>query len=104
MEPERLKRDFGDRLAFHGGIDIIGVLPRGTPEEVRAEARRVISALSPGGGYILASSHHIQADTPSPASTSSRCTSWPSGSGRPPGRPDRGAAPAQAGHRCELEA
>ena len=64
MEPERLKRDFGDRLAFHGGIDIIGVLPRGTPEEVRAEARRVISALSPGGGYILASSHHIQADTP----------------------------------------
>jgi uroporphyrinogen decarboxylase len=64
MEPERLKRDFGDRLCFHGGIDIVGVLPRGTPAEVQAEARRVIAALSPGGGYVMASSHHIQSDTP----------------------------------------
>jgi uroporphyrinogen decarboxylase len=64
MEPERLKREFGDRLSFHGGIDIIGVLPRGPPAEVQREARRVIDALSVGGGYVLASSHHIQADTP----------------------------------------
>jgi uroporphyrinogen decarboxylase len=64
MEPERLKRDFGDRLSFHGGIDIIGVLPHGTPAEVRATARSVIEALSVRGGYVLASSHHIQSDTP----------------------------------------
>jgi uroporphyrinogen decarboxylase len=64
MAPERLKRDFGDRLSFPGGIDILGVLPCGTPDEVRAAARRAIEALSVGGGYVLASSHHIQSDTP----------------------------------------
>jgi uroporphyrinogen decarboxylase len=64
MEPERLKKDFGDRLSFHGGIDIIDVLPKGTPDRVRAEAQRLISILGHDGGYILASSHHIQADTP----------------------------------------
>ncbi len=64
MEPTELKRDFGDRLSFHGGIDIIELLPRGTKEKVKSEARRMMSTLGTSGGYILASSHHIQADTP----------------------------------------
>jgi len=63
MEPEGLKRDFGDRLCFHGGIDIVELLPRGTKERVKSEAKRMMSILGRGGGYILASSHHIQADT-----------------------------------------
>lgn len=64
MAPARLKAEFGDRLAFHGGIDIVGTLPKGTPEEVRNEVRQRVRDLGEGGGYILASSHHIQADTP----------------------------------------
>jgi uroporphyrinogen decarboxylase len=64
MEPARLKQDFGDRLCFHGGIDIIQTLPRGTVEQVRKEASDRIQVLGKGGGYILASSHHIQAETP----------------------------------------
>jgi uroporphyrinogen decarboxylase len=64
MDPERLKAEFGDRLAFHGGIDIVKTLPRGTPQEVAAEVRDRIRVLGEGGGYILCSSHHIQADTP----------------------------------------
>jgi len=64
MDPVRLKAEFGDRLAFHGGIDIIQTLPRGTVDDVRREVRERIDVLGRGGGYILASSHHIQSDTP----------------------------------------
>ncbi len=31
MQPEGLKRDFGDRLSFHGGMDMQDLLPRATP-------------------------------------------------------------------------
>ena len=65
MEIEPLKRDFGHRLCFHGGIDNQHTLPFGTPEEVRAEVRRSIEVLaSDKTGYILAPCHNIQAITP----------------------------------------
>ncbi|MBP8108133.1 MAG: hypothetical protein KBG20_13955 [Caldilineaceae bacterium] len=60
----RLKREFGDRLSFCGTIDTGWVLPFGTPDDVRAEVRRRIKDLAPGGGYILASVHCIQPDVP----------------------------------------
>ncbi|MCX6030763.1 MAG: hypothetical protein NT169_15890 [Chloroflexi bacterium] len=58
----RLKREFGDRLAFCGAIDTQWALPYGTPDDVRAEVRRRIRDLGPGGGYLLASVHCIQPD------------------------------------------
>jgi len=64
MDGRTLKREFGDRLAFHGGIDINHTLPHGTPDEVRAEVRDRVRSLGRGGGYVMASSHHIQPDTP----------------------------------------
>ena len=64
MEPEQLKREFGDRLAFHGGLDIIKTLPRGTADDVAAEVQARVRVLGENGGYIMASSHHIQPDTP----------------------------------------
>lgn len=64
MEPEKLKAEFGDRLTFHGGIDIMQTLPRGSEEDVRQEVRYCVDVLGKEGGYILASSHHIQPDTP----------------------------------------
>jgi uroporphyrinogen decarboxylase len=60
----RLKREFGKRLSFCGAIDTGWVLPCGTPEDVRAEVRRRIADLAPGGGYVLASVHCIQPDVP----------------------------------------
>lgn len=60
----RLKREFGRRLSFCGGIDTQAVLPRGTPAEVRAEVRRRIADLGPGGGYICSAVHCIQPDVP----------------------------------------
>jgi uroporphyrinogen decarboxylase len=60
----RLKREFGDRLSFCGAIDTQKVLPMGTPEDVRAEVRRRIADLAPGGGYIAGAVHCLQPDVP----------------------------------------
>ncbi len=64
MEPERLKEEFGDRMAFWGGINTQRILPYGTPEEVGAETRRVIDIFGKGGGYVLNSVHNIQLEVP----------------------------------------
>lgn len=64
MEFDRLKAEFGDRLSFHGGIDIVKTLPFGNEVDVRKEVEENIRVLGKNGGYILASSHHIQAGTP----------------------------------------
>jgi uroporphyrinogen decarboxylase len=53
MDPERLKREFGSRLAFEGGIDIEHVLLFGTVAEVREHVKRAIDILAPGGGYLF---------------------------------------------------
>ncbi|KPJ58737.1 MAG: hypothetical protein AMS15_07755 [Planctomycetes bacterium DG_23] len=63
MQPAVLKAEFGEKIAFHGAIDIQETLPRGTVDEVRAEVRRMKKALGPTG-YILAPTHNIQIDTP----------------------------------------
>jgi uroporphyrinogen decarboxylase len=60
----RLKREYGARLSFCGAIDTQWVLPHGTTEDVRAEVRRRMRDLAPGGGYLLASVHCIQPDVP----------------------------------------
>jgi uroporphyrinogen decarboxylase len=65
MEPGALKRDFGDALVFWGGgVDTQGVLPYGTPQEVRDNVQRNIDALAPGGGFVFTTVHNIQADVP----------------------------------------
>jgi uroporphyrinogen decarboxylase len=64
MNSAKLKAEFGDRLSFHGGIDEQKVLPFGSPDDVRNEVRERIHDFAPGGGYILTSSHYVQADTP----------------------------------------
>ena len=63
-DPAALKQRFGDRLIFHGGIDIQKALPTGTVEEVHAEVKKRLSGLAPNGGYILAAAHNIQVDVP----------------------------------------
>jgi uroporphyrinogen decarboxylase len=62
MDPAYLKETFGDRITLHGAIDTQYVLPRGTPDDVRRDVRRMIEILSPGGGFILAPSHVLQTD------------------------------------------
>jgi uroporphyrinogen decarboxylase len=64
MDPRAMKRGWGDRLCFEGGVSVQTTLPFGTAEEVRAEVRDRIDVLGNGGGYILGPSHWIQAGTP----------------------------------------
>ena len=64
MDFQYIKDTWGDNLCFHGGIDIQGVLPNGTPDEVRAAVKRAVHILGKNGGYILCASHNIQNDTP----------------------------------------
>ena len=61
---DRIKAQFGDRLSFHGAIDIQQTLPHGTRDEVRSEVRERCALLGRGGGYICTSAHYLQADTP----------------------------------------
>lgn len=64
LEPERLQKDFGGRITFHGGVDTQGVLPFGTPEEVKAETEHIIRTLGQNGGYILMASQAFEGDVP----------------------------------------
>jgi len=59
-----LKAKFGERITFWGGIDTQHVLPRGSVDEVRSEVRQRIRDLGPGGGFVVAAVHNIQADVP----------------------------------------
>jgi uroporphyrinogen decarboxylase len=64
MEREGLKRDFGDKLVFHGGVDNQYTLAFGSLAEVRQEVLDNLRTLGAGGGYILAPCHNIQAVSP----------------------------------------
>lgn len=64
MDPVGLKREFGNRMSFWGGIDTMHVLNNGSTGEVRGEVRSKINALAPGGGYILNPTHNLQPDVP----------------------------------------
>ncbi len=64
MEPAGLKADFGDKLVFYGGVDTQELLPRGTPERVAAETRRLAGVLGKQGGYVLSAAHTLQEDVP----------------------------------------
>jgi uroporphyrinogen decarboxylase len=64
MDIARLKETYGRALTFWGGVSTQQTLPYGTPDEVRAEARRVRALMSAGGGYIFSPAQAIQDDVP----------------------------------------
>ena len=59
-----LRKQYDRRMAFIGNADLAGVLRFGTPQEVASDTREHIERLSPGGGYVVASSHSITDDIP----------------------------------------
>jgi uroporphyrinogen decarboxylase len=64
MDVYQLKKEYGDRLCFHGGIGIQDLLVQGTPQQVKSEVQRLIDEVGAGGGYILSPAHSVLADTP----------------------------------------
>lgn len=61
MDRQRLASDFGDRVAFHGGIDNQQTLPFGTVDQVRQEVKDNLQQFT---RYIVAPCHNLQANTP----------------------------------------
>jgi uroporphyrinogen decarboxylase len=65
MDSRRLKATYGNDVTFWGGgVDTQRVLPFGSPQDVRDEVRRRIDDLAPGGGFVFATVHNIQAFVP----------------------------------------
>lgn len=65
MDLYELKKKFGSDILLNGGIDSRNVLINGDPDYVRAETKRVLDIMAPGGGYVAGASHdYILGDTP----------------------------------------
>ena len=69
LQPEampvyELKQRYGRDLVLWGGLGTQELLPFGTPEAIRNEARRLKRELGRGGGYIFSSSKPIMSDVP----------------------------------------
>jgi len=65
MDLWELKSEFGRDLVFWGGgVDTQGVLGTATPPEIKDHVRQNIEALAPGGGFVFAAVHDIQANVP----------------------------------------
>jgi len=64
MDIFALKRDFGKEVTLCGGIPTQTLLVQGTPEQVKAEVRRLKREMGRGGGYILEPGITLQADIP----------------------------------------
>ena len=58
MDPVAIKRQYGDKLVLHGGVNAV---LWDQPEAILEEIGRVIPALKENGGYIFASDHSIPA-------------------------------------------
>jgi uroporphyrinogen decarboxylase len=64
MDPFTIKKQFGERLCFFGGVSIQKLLPFGMPAQVRSEVKRLMEEVGRGGGYIIAPSHDMPGDIP----------------------------------------
>ena len=64
MNSVALKRDFGDKLCFHGLLDSQKLLPFGTPQEILIEVQRLIKIVGANGGLALSPNCGFQIDVP----------------------------------------
>lgn len=62
MDVFEVKRRYGDRLCFYGGVSTQRTLPYATVGQVKDEVRRLLDLVGENGGYIAAPAHAIPAD------------------------------------------
>ena len=60
-DSRRIKREYGSRLAFHGGTNNQGLF-HGGRAALEIDTLERLSALAPGGGYVFSSGHNVQAN------------------------------------------
>ncbi|MCC7353823.1 MAG: hypothetical protein IT330_08715 [Anaerolineae bacterium] len=64
MDSAKLKAEYGDDFVFWGGACGNTLLSTGKPADVEAEVRRRIRDFAPGGGFVFATIHNLQAGIP----------------------------------------
>jgi uroporphyrinogen decarboxylase len=64
MDPAAIKREYGQDLAFWGGVGTQTTLPFGSPSEVRDVVRDLISTVGAGGGFLIAPTHLVEPEVP----------------------------------------
>ena len=65
MEPERLKKEFGNDIVFWGGgANTKEILNKGTVEEVKTDVKKRLEIFAPGGGFVFNTIHNIMPDVP----------------------------------------
>ena len=65
MAPDFLKKEFGQDCTFWGGgIETVGTLNVGTPEQIRKQVLERLEIFSPGGGFVFNTVHNILPDVP----------------------------------------
>jgi uroporphyrinogen decarboxylase len=63
MDLKKIKQEFGNDISlWGGGIDIQKLLPFASYQEIEDEVKRIIELLMPGGGFVFAPTHNIQAN------------------------------------------
>ena len=61
---QRMRRNLGGRLAFHGCISTAGPVASGTVGQTVACVRDTLAVMMPGGGYCFAPTHQLQDNSP----------------------------------------
>ena len=64
LDPEQIKRRYGDSITLHGTISAQQTLPFGTPADVRTEVEERVRSLGYNGGLVVAPSNVAQPDVP----------------------------------------
>ncbi len=65
MAPDFLKKEFGKDCTFWGGgIETVGTLNNGTPEQVKEQVTERLDIFSEGGGFVFNTVHNILPDVP----------------------------------------
>ena len=60
VDPEALKLQYGDRLAFWGCVGTQTSFPFGTADEMRQTVKQLIETVGKGGGLFLAPTHVLE--------------------------------------------
>ena len=59
-----IKKLYGDKLTFYGGVSTQRLLSCAKPDAVKREMRKLMAELGAGGGYIVAPTHAMPNDIP----------------------------------------
>jgi uroporphyrinogen decarboxylase len=64
MNPYELKRNFGNNITFWGCLGSQSTIQFGTPDQIRAEIKKLCAEMGRGGGFIIAPAKGFQPGTP----------------------------------------